>query len=329
MNLSDGIREYVSRKHANGFAFQHGEFYLLQFCRRLGDLPLSGVNALDVIQYLDSAVTCNTTWRLKYQIFNRFFEYWEYRGTMPRLVLPSPRPHVNQSFVPYIYSREELRTIFRGAGQTLPTIRRVSPQTLRTSLMLLYATGALTGEVVALRLGDVDFKRCLLTIGKHPRHVPFGSDLRDVLGRYIEWRKRSRLLCPTLFVMKADHPLSIDRFRKDFRKICHKVGVQRNDGVRLQPRLQDLRFTFAVHRITAWIRNGSDLNRMLPALAAYMGQAGLGATERYLSMTPERFRKSLSKLSPIRLKKHWRDDQKLMEFLAGLKDSSSSIQRFT
>jgi integrase len=97
---------------------------------------------------------------------------------------------VNQSFVPYIYSREELRTIFRGAGQTLPTIRRVSPQTLRTSLMLLYATGALTGEVVALRLGDVDFKRCLLTIGKHPRHVPFGSDLRDVLGRYIEWRKR-------------------------------------------------------------------------------------------------------------------------------------------
>jgi hypothetical protein len=31
MNLSDGIREYVDRKHANGFAFEKGESQLMQF----------------------------------------------------------------------------------------------------------------------------------------------------------------------------------------------------------------------------------------------------------------------------------------------------------
>jgi hypothetical protein len=35
-------------------------------------------------------------------------------------------------------------------------------------------------------------------------------------------------------------------------------------------------------------------------------------------MTPERFRKELNKLSPIRGKKHWRDDPVLMSFLANL-----------
>jgi integrase/recombinase XerD len=57
-----------------------------------------------------------------------------------------------------------------------------------------------------------------------------------------------------------------------------------------------MRQTFAVHRITAW-RDGADLNRMLHALAAYMGQVGLGATGSYLRLAPKRFRKHLGKLS--------------------------------
>jgi ribosomal protein S16 len=62
--------------------------------------------------------------------------------------------------------------------------------------------------------------------------------------------------------------------------------VIQNDGDKHQPRLCDLRVTFAVHRITSWIKNGADLNQMLPALAAYMGQVGLGHTDKYLALTP-------------------------------------------
>lgn len=82
--------------------------------------------------------------------------------------------------------------------------------------------------------------------------------------------------------------------------------------------MHDLRHTFAVHRITAWFKQGADMNRMLPALAAYVGQVGLGSAERYLSLTPERFRRELVKLSPQRRKKRWRDDPALMRFLAEL-----------
>jgi hypothetical protein len=57
---------------------------------------------------------------------------------------------------------------------------------------------------------------------------------------------------------------------------------------------------------------------MIAALSAYMGQHDLGAAERYLRLTPERFRAQLDKLSPKRSSKRWRDDAALMKFLDGL-----------
>jgi integrase/recombinase XerD len=57
---------------------------------------------------------------------------------------------------------------------------------------------------------------------------------------------------------------------------------------------------------------------MLPALAAYMGQTGLGSTEKYLALTPGRFQKQLDQLSPERRRYHWRNDQNLMKFLSSL-----------
>jgi integrase/recombinase XerD len=51
----------------------------------------------------------------------------------------------------------------------------------------------------------------------------------------------------------------------------------------------------------------------LPALAAFIGQEGLGSTERYLHMT-EWLRKQLDKLSPTRGKGRWQDNKVLLEF---------------
>jgi integrase len=111
-------------------------------------------------------------------------------------------------------------------------------------------------------------------------------------------------------------PISESTISKTFNRLRRLAGVVRCDGA--PPRMQDLRHTFAVHRITAWIRKGVSLDRTLPALAVYMGQVGLESTERYLSMTPERFRRQLYELSSIRMKKHWRDDKELMAFLNAL-----------
>jgi hypothetical protein len=134
----------------------------------------------------------------------------------------------------------------------------------------------------------------------------------------VTWRNRKKYTGSSFLVTKYDQPIRIAAASKHFEKMREIAGIRRYDGASFQPRLIDLKFTFAVHRITSWIRNGADLNCMLPALAAYMGQTGLGSTERYLALTPARFQKHLDKLSPGRRKFHWRNDKNLMTFLSSL-----------
>jgi integrase/recombinase XerD len=222
----------------------------------------------------------------------------------------------------YIYTKEEIHRLLTSAriGQKCKECA-IDAQTLRTILLALYATGALVSEVLNLSCEDVDLKRAVITIRSNrfgrSRRLPIGRDLCDVLMTYLKSR-RGKTNGSHLFATKAGLRIRDRNLAIRFEKLREIAGVARRDGAVYQPRLHDLRSTFAVHRITSWIKKGADLNRMLPALSVYMGQVGLTSTERYLSMTPERFRKELNKLSPDKGKRHWRDDTALMRFLEGL-----------
>ena len=82
-------------------------------------------------------------------------------------------------------------------------------------------------------------------------------------------------------------PLRRSTVEAAFRALCQAAGIQRNDGARYQPRLHDLRHTFAVHRLIEAYRQGADVQRLLPQLSTYLGHADLAATQRYLTLTPE------------------------------------------
>jgi integrase/recombinase XerD len=329
MRISDGVEQYVTFKHENGYIFRSGQVMLAAFSRHIGEAQLKQIKTYQVLTFLDQPTTSVTTWRLKHQALCRFFNYWSARGAMPELLMPPQKPFQRKTpFVPYIFTRLQLRCLFKAARYNQRLLRdpkshrSAEYQTLRMLVLLLYGTGARIGELLQLTLGDVDLKKRKITIRKgafdRTRQIPIGADLYDHLRKYLTWRSRRNYLSQHLFVTIRDQPITVAIANKHWQTLRRTAGLTRNDGSRYQPRINDLRLTFAVHRITSWIRNGADLNRMLPALAAYMGQTGLGATGRYLAMTPERFRKQLNKLSPSRGKGRWRDDKVLMEFLASL-----------
>lgn len=54
-----------------------------------------------------------------------------------------------------------------------------------------------------------------------------------------------------------------------------------------EPRVHDLKHSFAVHRVTEWYRQNADVQRLLPALSTYLGHVDLKSTQRYLTMSPE------------------------------------------
>lgn len=63
-------------------------------------------------------------------------------------------------------------------------------------------------------------------------------------------------------------------------------------ATRHQPRLHDLRHSFAVHRLITWYRDGADVQRLLPKLSTYLGHVHISGTQRYLTLTPELLREA-------------------------------------
>jgi integrase/recombinase XerD len=324
MALFAAVQTYIDRKRAFGVIFEKAAKDLWSFSKRVGDVPLDTITPGQILAFLNGPRTSTVTWRVKFNLLKHFFEYWSARGLLQESPMPRIRPPVPQTFVPYVYTRNEVRILLRTAraSQRLATCM-IDFATLSTFLLFLYATGARVGEALNLLREDVDLKKCIIKIRggrfRRSRSIPVGPDLQVKLRRQITRLARRPVLSPHFFLGKNNKTINCHTLRASFQKLRRLTGIQRHDGAIYQPRMHDLRPTFAVHRLTSWLKQGADLNRLLPALAAYIGQVGLGSTERYLSMTPERFRKQLVKLSPQRRKKRrWRDDPALMKFLAEL-----------
>jgi integrase/recombinase XerD len=322
MRLFDGIEQYLAWKHANGYRFERGESTLFAFSRQTGDVQFADVKSEDILGFLNGTPVLAITWRLKYWTLYRFFEHWSNRGAMLELTMPVPRPFVRQTFVPHVFTKTELRSLLEATVHNQKLIIRIDGPTLRTIILFLYGTGASVGESTRVLQSDVDLQKGFVRIRSphiyRSRCIPIGQDLVDVLSQYVTWRSQINGHSQHFFVTKKGRQICVEKIAKNFKRLRGIAGIHRRDGSRYQPRVSDLRFTFAVHRITKWIEDGVDLNRMLPALAAYMGQVGLGSTERYLFMTPERFRKDLDKLSPMRGKGQWFKNPELMRFLRAL-----------
>jgi integrase/recombinase XerD len=169
----------------------------------------------------------------------------------------------------------------------------LSPDTMRTLLLLLYGTGLRLSEATRLKHEDAEFRNGALTIretkfGKSPL-VPIGRDLVSILKLY---RMRHRpgvgyQRPPTVLATKIGMMIRNDHAGHQFQWLRKEAGVLRFDNARYQPRLHDFRHTFAVTRLLTWYREGKDVQRMLPLLSTYLGHCRVDETSVYLQMTRE------------------------------------------
>ena len=133
-------------------------------------------------------------WNGKRGTLQTFFDYWTARGRLKSSPLPPSVPKITQSFVSYIYSRSDLRSLL----DAVPRCQRksacvMSGGTFRILLLFLYATGMRLGE--ALRLVDVDLTLGIITIRDtkfyKSRLVPLGPDIERLIRQYLQQPGRS------------------------------------------------------------------------------------------------------------------------------------------
>ena len=197
-------------------------------------------------------------------------------------------------FVPYIYTREELRRLLQMVeDQQRNSI--LEPATLRTLILVYYGAGLRLREATNLTRTDVDLKESILTIrnakfGK-TRLVPVGPQLNRALVQYDRTRPTGRRADAPFFTARTGGPVHPVGIELKFRLLCDRAGIHRTDTCK-RPRIHDLRHTFAVHRLTSWYQQGADVQRLLHHLSVYLGHVHLRHTQVYLSMTPELLREA-------------------------------------
>ena len=197
-------------------------------------------------------------------------------------------------FIPYIYSKQELKLLFDTALTYQKNKSFVQPYMIRTILILTYALGLRLHETLSIKMADVDMKNNLVIIQQSKfyksRLVPFSSELAKVIKTYLKWRIKQKFPQDendSIFIGKNNKPFEEDTMHGIFQRIREKAKIKRSDHATYQPRIHDLRHTFAVNRITSWYQENKNVQQLLPILSVYLGHKYLAHTSVYLTMTDD------------------------------------------
>jgi site-specific recombinase XerD len=303
MNLDELVTQYMAFRRALGGRCEKHERILRSFCRAVGPQKTVAQIPLTVVMtFLAGTGPVTNTWHIKYSALKGFFQFAVSRGHLDEAPLPKQLPKHASPFVPYIYSPDDPRRLM----DAIPSYRRyrtrIESPTLRAILLLLYGAGLRPGEALRLTVADVDLPNAVLTVRDtkffKSRLVPSGQHLTGVLTGYARWRAAthpSAGIGSRFFLGKRGAAIQLQTLEEAFQRLREHADVRRHDDAHYQPRLHDLRHTFAVHRLTAWYRTGADVQRLLRHLSVYLGHAHLESTQVYLTMTPELLRQAATR----------------------------------
>lgn len=295
MSLRSSVERYIAWRRSLGSRFGTQATVLRGFLKNIdGEINCDDVTTAMVCSFLAGEGPLTKTRAIKYSVLTGYWNFAVGRGHASRSPLPDNEPKRPQSRPPYVYCDDELRRLFQAIEASQKRATRIDAGTLRMLLLLLYGAGLRGGEARRLSVSDVDLSAAVLAVRLSKfyktRLVPVGPQLADALRNYA--KERASRPFPqgedSAFLAKPDGtPLKESTVHTAFKRLRIAAGINHTDKTVLSPSLHSLRHSFAVHRLTAWYRDGADVQRLLPALSTYLGHASLSHTQVYLSMTPE------------------------------------------
>lgn len=297
MKLRDAIEHYVAWRQAHGVKFVTARNLLRQFLHHAdGDAGCDAVTRAQVLAFLAGAGLATRHRENKLYALIGFWRFAISRGHARSSPLPESERRPPLQAPPHIYSRDQLQRLFdpENIDDALQGSRQLDPATFRILLLMLYGAGLRFGEATALTQADVDTTEAILTIRDTKFHksrlVPVSLHLAGMLDALLSVRpvERSAESATSFLLANRDGTrLASSTVQAAFDRLRCIADVHGRAGGRKNPRLHDLRHTFAVHRLTAWNRLGADVQRLLPALSTYLGHSDLEGTKIYLTMTPD------------------------------------------
>lgn len=291
--LANQMELFIRQKKDNGYETKNYIYYLHEFDRllvKLGDPPKITVEAIEEWDKQKPELTTRTK-IARHNIIRMFCIYVQDRN--PDSYVPDTSCLKGRcTFVPYVFSREQMHHIITVADN-LPYRRnaRLRHLIIPTAIRLLYGCGYRTGELLNMRIKDIDMETGVSVVtgkGGKMRYVVIAPNLLVYLRRYVEnvmSEIDSEWLFPCTTAFEKNH-YSRNSLYANFRELTYSCGIQ-HGGRSHGPRLHDLRHTFAVHSLENQLRQGYEPMEIIPRLAAYMGHSHYKDTLYYLHLTED------------------------------------------
>jgi integrase len=238
-----------------------------------------------------------TVRRQRMRIVRNFLLFYARRH--PRTAIPDlwtfPRPGPRQP--PRLVSAKEMARILATAALLPPSHQNpLRAETVRLALVLLFCCGLRRGELLQLRIRDVDLQENVIRVEATKFHksrlVPLPESVASEVRHYLAVRRRTRRMTePDGPLLWSNNPLTSQKtysapaLADNWRLLCITAGVLDERG--RPPRLHDMRHSFAVAALSRWYAQGADVHNKLPHLATYLGHVSPVSTHYYLHLSSE------------------------------------------
>lgn len=205
-----------------------------------------------------------------------FYQYLANEGIVSNNVFSLLNGPKKEKKLPRYFEYNELESLFEACD-----LSNALGQRDRLILEMLYATGVRVGELVSIKVSDINFSsRTILILGKgnKERIVPYGDYCEEILKLYLKdgYLSLNNQNSPYLFLNARGGKLTERGVRYLLEEIIKKTSVQKN----ISPHM--IRHSFATHLLN----QGCDLMTVQKLL----GHESIKATQIYTHVTTDRLR---------------------------------------
>jgi len=230
--------EFSNKLKLKGYSYKTIKAYIYQIIRFLLFLRKVTITKEDIEKYILFLIDNK---KLTHAYINQFIcaiRYFCIHILNEPEIVDTLRQLKKQKKLPEILSKEEVKLI----------LDRITNLKQKTIMTITYSAGLRVGEIVKLKISEIDKSRKLIHIkqakGRKDRYTLFSDTANNILGQYFKNYKNDIWLFPG---QKKGTHYSVRSVEKVFERAKNEAGITKNVTV------HSLRHSFATHLLEAGV----------------------------------------------------------------------------